>query len=173
MTSARISPAPSIFLTLALAAAAIGVGWWQQRVRHAPVEGIAGDPWDKVKAQYPLPDEALEVPRLSPEAAASLVEANPFSPKRRFVPPAVGTGTQTGGVEQPPEPVFAYKGRINLGKRQRAVVEDTTTKKTYFLEVGQEVAGFKVLDISESEVLLSDLTTNEELVISLTSSKSQ
>jgi hypothetical protein len=171
MTSANSSPASSILLALGLAAATAGVWWWQQHVRQMPVEGLASDPWDNVKHQYPLPEETGEMSRLSPETVDAVVAANPFSPKRRFVPPPAGTVTPGG--EAGPEPAFVYKGRINLGKRQRAVVENTTTKKTHFLEVGQEVAGFKVLDISESEVVLSDLATNEELVISLTSSKSQ
>jgi hypothetical protein len=173
MTTARVSPAPTICLALGLAAATAGVGWWQQRVRRAPVEGIASDPWEQVKAQYPLSDQEADIPRLTPEAMEAVVAANPFSPKRRFVPTPEGGDPPEGGAEPLPEPVFTYKGRINMGKRQRAVVEDTATKKTYFLEVGQEVAGFKVLDISESQVLLSDLATSEQLAVSLTSSKSQ
>ena len=70
-------------------------------------------------------------------------------------------------VSGPPQ--FIYKGRINLGKKQRAVIEETTAKKTYFLEVGQAVAGFKVLDIQEKQVILSDPQTSKEVAVSLAS----
>jgi hypothetical protein len=64
-------------------------------------------------------------------------------------------------------PKFVYKGRINVGSRQRAILEDAAARKTYFLEVGQAVAGFKVLDIAENRVVLSDPQTNQEVVVSL------
>ena len=108
-------------------------------------------------------------PLLSTETVEALVRANPFSPQRRLKPPPSG-GETGGGSGEPvaaPKPKFFFKGRIDLGKRQRAIVEDTTSHKTYFLEVGQEVAGFKVLDIAENRVVLSDLQTKQEVVVSL------
>ena len=53
-----------------------------------------------------------------------------------------------------------------MGAVRRAIVEDAANKKTYFLQVGQEVAGFKVLDIDESQVILSDLNTQKQMVVS-------
>ena len=119
-----------------------------------------------------MPGPMQEPPMLSQEMADAVVRADPFSPQRRLVPPPAtgGTGDREGSGDggQPPQPAFTYKGRVHLGQRQRAIVEETTTRKTYFLEVGQEVAGFKVLDIAENQVVLSNLHTHEEVVVSLT-----
>ena len=56
-----------------------------------------------------------------------------------------------------------------MGNQQRAIVEEGASHKTYFLQVGQTVAGFKVLDIGQKQVVLSNLATQEELVVSLAS----
>lgn len=159
-------------VTAALAAA---VGWWRLSLLHAPPAAVPREPWERVQQEYPLPPE--EMPRLSggADVAESLVAANPFSPERRRAPPQPGeqgAGERLAAATPPPPPRFVYKGRVQLGARQRAVVEETTARKTYFLEVGQEVAGFKVLDIDEKRVLLSNLQTHEEVAVSLTSTAS-
>jgi hypothetical protein len=59
-----------------------------------------------------------------------------------------------------------------MGTKQRAVLQDVTSQKTYFLQLGQEVAGFKVLDIAENRVLLSDPHTQEEVVVPITTKPS-
>ena len=131
---------------------------------------MKGESWAHVQEQYPIPQEPPEAPKLSPETTEAIIAANPFSPKRRSAPPAVESGTGDGGTPQPaepPKPKFTFKGLIKLGNRSRAIVEDTVNHKTYFLEVGQEVAGFKVLDIAEKQVVLSDLLTREEVVVSI------
>ena len=111
---------------------------------------------------------------LSGEVVDTVLSANPFSAQRRAVSTDVGNSQQADGRGEAAviarTPQFIYKGRINLGKRQRAVVEETTAKKTYFLEVGQEVAGLKVLDIAENRVVLSDVHTSKEVEASLISS---
>ena len=154
-------------VTLALI---VAVAWrWQAAVFHAPRDEIKSESWDHVKKEYPMPREAADPPQLAPELVESVVRANPFSPTRQLTPLAGGRSGGSGGATTKPPPLqFRYKGRINLGK-QRAIVEETTTHKTYFLEVGQEVAGFKVLDIAENRVVLSDGQTKQEVVVSLTS----
>lgn len=162
----------SVALALIMAAGMGLAWWWRQRVvRAKPTETIEAS-WEHVKREYPLSLELVEPPRLSAETATAVVRANPFSPERFRAPgPASGGEGDPGGSGGAPviaPPRFVYKGRVNFGKSQRAIVEETTSRKTHFLEVGQEVTGFKVLDISETRVLLSNLKTREEVVVSLT-----
>ena len=152
-------------VTLALITAVV---WgWQAAVFRAPRDEVKGEPWNRVVDEYPMPKDAAEPAPLSPELVESVVRANPFSPNRRLMPPT-NKASATGGTVTLLPSQFLYKGRINVGQRQRAIVEEATTRKTYFLEVGQEVAGFKVLDISENRVVLSDPQTKQEVVVSLT-----
>ena len=169
---ANASPGTSVGLAITLAVMAVGTWRWQSRVFHLRRDDApTGESWVHVQHDYPMVQGVPEVPTLPAEVAEGVVRANPFSPRRRLVPSATDGGdTEDGGsATKPAKPVFTYKGRINLGQRQRAIVEETASGKTYFLEVGQEVAGFKVLDIAENRVVLSDLQTNEEVVVSLIS----
>ena len=121
-----------------------------------------------------MPPELTDAQKVSPEIFEAIISANPFSPVRRIATPSGESRPGEGPAEltAPPKPQFAYKGLIKLGNRQRAILEETTTHKTHFLEVGQEVAGFKVLDIAENRVVLSDPQTKEELVVSVASKAS-
>lgn len=148
-------------------------GWWWRLAgpgRRANGPALVHESWQQVTSVYPMPEPPPGAGARPAPAFDAVVEANPFSPTRKYVaPPTAGDGQS--GTEQPgpaPKSQFVYKGRINLGNRQRAIVEDVTTKKTHFLEVGQEVAGLKVLDITETQVLLSDARTREEIVLLLT-----
>lgn len=171
MTTQR-SAGPPVALAVTLMALAGGIWRWHARVFHAQRMDVKGDSWDRVKQQYPLPPTLAEATAISPETADMIARANPFSPQRRAVSaPAAAVEGQSQGVLVPSAPKFLYKGRIDLGKRQRAIVEETTMKKTYFLEVGQDVAGFKVLDIAEDQVVLSDPQTHQEVVISIASKR--
>ena len=171
MTANRMSPATSLMCAAASGALVMGVWGWRASVFRAERLPVNSESWDRVKTEYPLPDESAALSVLSAETAEAVVRANPFSPLRRFVPPPPDQGTDgKGGVPAVIPAQFAYKGRVNLGNRQRAILENLATHKTYFLEVGQEVAGFKVLDIAENRVVLSDPQTNKEVVVSLTSS---
>ncbi|MDP3723257.1 MAG: hypothetical protein Q8R91_07165 [Candidatus Omnitrophota bacterium] len=165
---------PSAVLTPLLVLAAAATWWWRSQVFRAHQTALPSEAWERVKEQYPMDGELAPPAQLSEEAIEAVVRAAPFSPTRQFVPSPVSSGqeaAQDAGPPVPPPPRFTYKGRINLGTRQRAIVEEATTRKTYFLEVGQEVAGFKVLDIDERRVVLSQLATGEELVISLEGNK--
>jgi hypothetical protein len=157
-------------LMLVVLAACLGgfAAWswrWQQGVRRVQAIESSGERWEHVMDDYPMPAEAQRQPALSPTLVDTVTKANPFSPQRRAVPPPQG-GADPGGQPRS-APRFIYKGRINLGTRQRAILEEAANKKTYFLEVGQEVAGFKVLDIAENQVVLSDLNTKIDLVVPL------
>lgn len=161
----------SIGLAASVGLIAVGVGGWRLTVFRAARPEVAGEPWAHVREQYPMPQEVEEPLTLSPETSEAVVAANPFSPKRRVVPVPADGGTANGGsgTAEPPKPQFAFKGLIKLGAKSRAILEDLQAHKTYFLEVGQDVAGFKVLDIAENQVLLSDPQTHEEVVVSVTS----
>ena len=172
----RASPLSALALALSLGMCAVAVWRWQAAVFRTPRLTVATEPWDQVRRDYPMPDSAPEAPVLSDETLQEVVRANPFSPERRHAAAAPGdSGEGSGGsaAAQAPEPIFLYKGRINLGQRQRAIMEDLAAKKTYFLEVGQEVAKFKVLDITEDQVVLSDPQTGEPVVVPLSSKKDE
>lgn len=154
---------------IGLAVAAMGWAWWwsRQLVAH-PLPTPTHDSWEQVKTEFPLPPESVESAAVPEAMLEGIVRANPFDVERRRKPPETGAGAAQGRARiEPPAPKLVYKGRVNLGSRQRAILEDTAAHKTHFLEVGQEVAGCKLLDIQETQVILSTLQTQEELVVSL------
>ena len=171
MASPSASTASTMGLALLAGLAAAGSWWWQTTVYHAPRVEIGGENWDPVKQAYPLPQASGEMPEGSTAALETILNENPFSAQRHPVTSAAGSETPENGSQpvEPDKPVFLYKGRINMGQHQRAIMEDPVAKKTYFLEVGQAVATFKVLDITESQVLLSDTQSSETVVVPLTS----
>ena len=171
----KSSSGTMLLLPISVTLLAVGTWWWRATVFRSQRVHLPGERWEEVQQSYPLPQETQETQSVSSAIAEAVLQANPFSPKRREAPPPTD-GSEAGGAHgeaaAPPPPKFIYKGHINLGKRQRAIVEDVNNHKTHFLEVGQEVVGFKVLDISENRVVLSDLQTNEEVVLSLTATPS-
>lgn len=174
MTATRPPVGPVLIASTMLAVTAIGSWWWRRTVFHARAVAMKEEPWQRVKEQYPEPADPAQRPALSPETIDAVVHANPFDATRRLIPATEGAGMGEGPGEPaaPNAPQFVYKGLVTLGAKRRGIVEDTTTRKTYFLEVGQEVTGFKVLDIAENRVLLSDLKTHEEVVVSMSEKKS-
>ncbi len=164
---------PSIATAAALLGLAAVSWWWHATVVRAirPVNDAKPQGWEHVKDDYPMPaDPTATEPATT--LAQEVVDANPFSAQRHIPPPSATASAGTGEPQAAPDPVLVYKGHLNLGNRQRAIVEDTASRKTYFLEVGQEVAGFKVLDITETQVIVSNLQTREELALSLSAKKS-
>ncbi len=161
---------PSLAGAVALAMAA-GAAWlWRRQVLSVPPPQLPRESAAQAQTRYPLPGEDLEPPRLSREALMTVIEANPFSAQRRAKPSAggaAGGGPDQGQVAAPPQ--FVYKGQVQLGTRRRAILEEVTSKKTHFLEVGQSVAGFKLLDILDDRVLLSEPQTSQEVVVFLSS----
>ena len=163
----------SVWFAGCLIAITAAAWWWRATVFHTHREPPAEAPWQHVQERYQLPQEPAEAEKLSPEALEAILAANPFSPDRRSKPASgVSSGGTAATAAVPAAPKFVYKGLVKLGNRQRAIVEDVTSRKTHFLEVGQEVAGFKVLDIAENRVVLSDPKTKEEIVVSVASKAS-
>ena len=163
---------PSVPLALAAGCLALaGAAWWWRStaLREAPADSTP-ERWEQVREVYPPVADVAPPAIPAASYAADVVRANPFSPLRRASPAAGGPHEASQGgdaASAPAGPAFRYKGRVALGSRQRAVLEDTRSKKTHFLELGQEVAGFKVLDIDEKRVVLSDVKTHEEVVVSV------
>lgn len=168
----RVSSGPSVGLMILLLGLTAATWWWQLRVfRPSPTERPSA-PRDHgpTPSMSGAPEQAPSL--FSKDMADAIIRANPFSPQRRAIsqPPDGSSGGPEGQAVSPAaQPRFSYKGRIQLGARQRAILEDTTSHKTYFLEVGQEVTGFKVLDIAENRVVLSNDHTHEEVVVPLAS----
>ena len=155
-------------LAVVLSGAAGGVWLWDRALvaRTAPVVTDASP--REIRERLPIPS-AFQLP--DEEGSVLLraaAETNPFSSKRGEPPPASPAAGGGGSTVQaaPPAPIFVFKGIVAMGAIRRAIVEDAASKKTYFLQVGQEVAGFKVLDIDESQVLLSDLNTQKQMAVS-------
>ena len=167
----RISSGSPVGLAAVLVVITAMTLWWRIGVFRARAKpsGVTDGAWEQVKEAYPLPHDHTRSPTFSRASAGAVMEANPFSPQRRAVPPTSGGGgeEEPGIIIEPPRPKFTFKGQITVGKQLRGIVEDTNTGKTLFLEVGQEVAGLKVLDISQRQVVLWDPSTQEELVVTL------
>lgn len=157
-------------MTACLLAVLTGGLWqWQQQVRRTLPPVLATEPWQQVREQYPAPHEFAYAGELPEAFLKGFIRANPFSPQRRKVPETPGAGGDAvPAASAPPPPQFIFKGRVLMGTKQRAVLEDAAAKKTYFLQVGQEVAGFKVLDIAETQVVLSTPNSEEPLLLRLT-----
>lgn len=154
------------FALLMLAALA-GAWWWRVGLSDAAMIELPVQSWKAAESRYPMPEEAPMEDGLTQEVLSGIVEANPFSPQRRHVPEpaatirALPTASQT--VEE--QVMLRFKGLIQLGTRKRAIIENSGDQKTHFLEVGQQVAGYKLLDITESQVLLSHVSTGEEVTL--------
>ena len=52
-------------------------------------------------------------------------------------------------------PTFIYKGKIAAGKRLVVIIEQTRSGETLMVAKGEGVDGYKVLDITDTEVILS------------------
>ena len=171
MSPAAASVMPAVLLAMILALGAGGAWQWQHTAFQTKRIELMSEPWDRVKQDYPITEQAPSTERPE-DVAEAVLKANPFSPQRRPVTAKGEKGVEGGSLPTPapPKPQFVFKGQINLGQRKRAILEDLNAHKTYFLEVGQEVAGFKVLDIGENRVVLSDPQTREEVAVSLASS---
>lgn len=162
-------PVEAIILAVAAVAMAVGTWQWRQRALRITKPPSGEESWQHVQARYPIPVAPAESVEIPEALLQGIIKANPFSPERRRAhqPPEESSDAATREPEPIP-PKLLYKGHVAMGNKQRAIVEDTNTKKTYFLQVGQEVAGCKVLDISERQVLLSDPQSPEPVALTLT-----
>ena len=161
-------PVDAVLLAAVAIAAAAGTWQWRQQALRTAKPAAVEEPWQQIEQRYPVPPSVEEAPEVPDELLQGITKSNPFSPERRRAnePPETATETKTEPAAIPPK--FVYKGHVVMGAKQRAIVEDVNTKKTYFLQVGQEVAGSKVLDITDQRVLLSDPQSSEPITLTLT-----
>ena len=157
------------WMLAALVAAVAGALWIWDHALTARASSTATDASaSAVRERFPMPASFHPPDEEASVLLRAAAETNPFSPQRGQPPPAVSVpGAGASGMSAPPPaPIFVLKGIVAMGSVRRAILEDASAKKTYFLQVGQEVAGFKVLDIDESRVILSDLNTQKQMVVS-------
>ena len=171
MSSMARMPMDAVVVALLAWAAAAGAWAWHGHVLQHDRGALPAEPWEQVREKHPMPAPFEIDADGSSALLEAVVKANPFSPERRRV--RVVTADDAQPPPKPPEPKrqFAFKGRVTMGTAVRAIIEDVNAKKTHFLQVGQEVAGFKVLDIQETRVILSDSKSHEELSLSLSQAK--
>ena len=147
--------------------AGLAFGWQRAMHQHHKTPRLT-EPWEHIQNDFPMPEPFKEASEASETLLQAVVHANPFSMQRQPPPPTATATDQTPApASQPPPPQFVYKGRVLIGAKQRAILEETQSKKTYFLQVGQEVVGFSVREISESQVILFDPTANKDVVVGL------
>ncbi len=167
-------PEDALIMTGGCLVLMLGAWAWQHAMRHPSLAALAArESLEHVRTRFPVPEPLTEAPTAPADFVGAVTRANPFSPQRQPLTRSATASSTTGAAStESLAPQFVYKGRIVMGTAQRAVLEDTTTRKTYFLQVGQEAIGFKVLDIADTQVTLANLHTHEELVIPLPSSAS-
>ncbi|MDP2920825.1 MAG: hypothetical protein Q8O12_00450 [Candidatus Omnitrophota bacterium] len=66
--------------------------------------------------------------------------------------------------EEPPKPVFVYKGRMALGSKIIVIIEDQNTGKSYSVKEGDAAGDFTVTAIDEKEIRLKK-KDGEEIAI--------
>jgi hypothetical protein len=167
MHALPLSALAAAFFWLAFAAAA----WqWQRTTLDRLERPAVQEPWEHVRERFPMEESIKPASTVSEAWLQVVTHANPFSSKRR----EVATPTQpdalqlsTSAPPPPPPALFLYKGRVQMGSKQRAVLEDAAGKKTYFAEVGQTVAGHEVLEIDDERVVLLSQQTGETLTVAL------
>ncbi len=110
-----------------------------------------------LRKAFPVEPLALEALQRTAEVGtyAPLIEQDPFV---RVKIAATGdnaaqTAPTASAAAAPSELIL--RGRVMLRGRQAAVVEVVTSHETLFVGVGQEIDGWKVVDIDEERVVLS------------------
>ena len=105
----------------------------------------------------------LEAGYRSLDEYASIVERNPFV---RLEPRVVEEGSETSGEEGVDEKkiLFIYRGMASVGNVVRAVLEEPTSREVFFASSGGQVGKYKVLDITQDTVILSQEDGQEILI---------
>jgi len=166
-------PWNSIVAAVCWVVLAVGALVWSRSAPHRRDHPAVEEPWEHVRERFPLQESLKAVPEVSEAWLAAVMRANPFSSKRRDAAAAsVPNPSQPPPPPPPPPALFMYKGRVQMGSKERAVLEDATSKKTYFVEPSQKIAGFEVLEILEDRVVLSNLQTGEALTVQLSAKES-
>jgi hypothetical protein len=163
-------PLSNLFFTLTSAILSVAAWQWYASTKTQPPVSLETQKWELVRERFPMPDRSGELSGAKAVALESMVSSDPFSPMRgQATQQASEENTQTTATNlpEPQHAKFVYKGRILMGNSERAILEDLTTGKTYFLQVGQEVEGHKVLDILDTAVVLLPVFSKEPITLNL------
>lgn len=69
-------------------------------------------------------------------------------------------------VEQSKQgPRFVYQGKAILRSKEVAVIEDTLNQETVFLAPGDKAGDFILIELSESQIILKNKNTGQEIII--------
>ena len=109
------------------------------------------------KVVLPEKVELNQVKNLEPSSYyEGLLRRSPFF---RFAPKQAATKRpkpkRTEPMGEEITPVFAYKGRISAGSRVVVIIEEVNSGETFMVAKNESVGGYKVLDITDTEVILS------------------
>ena len=150
-----------IFFTLLIIAAVMLIGSSIGRKAKAEISAEERALQKKLKraAQRQLAGpEKIDIDKVQNLVAFSYYEGmlkrSPFikvQPKRAQ---AAKTKMPLGPVEER-TPVFVYKGRISARNRLVVIIEQTRSGETFMVSTGEDIDGYKVLDITNTEVILS------------------
>ena len=123
----------------------------------------------KAKSKKNTVKDAWDIEGLKKQAAAgdypSLMEGSIFF---RPVSEAKPEGRQEAiplKQEEPPKPVFVYKGRMMLGSKVIVIIEDQNTGKSFSVKEGDTTGDFTVLSIGEKEIRIKK-KDGEEVTVS-------
>ena len=123
----------------------------------------------KAKSKKNTVKDAWDIEGLKKQAAAgdypSLMEGSIFF---RPVSEAKPEGRQEAiplKQEEPPKPVFVYKGRMMLGSKVIVIIEDQNTGKSFSVKEGDATGDFTVLSIGEKEIRIKK-KDGEEVTVS-------
>ena len=117
----------------------------------------------RLEQTFPVTPLALEVLQQTEDFGAytPLIEQDPFV---RVQTP--NSAASPAAAPSPAEATLRFRGRVVLGGRQMAVIESTDAHETFFVGVGQEIQGLKVVDITEERVIVSK-TPDQQITLRL------
>lgn len=142
-------------LLLVLVATLVVTRQQQATDAHRSVGALPRAPEEReLERSFPVPPLSVEALQRTEDFTAytPLLEHDPFV--RIQTAPSAGASAQEP-AEQPVESQLLFRGRVILGQRQVAVIEVESSHETLFVGLGQDVEGFKVIDIAEERVVLS------------------
>ena len=128
--------------------------------------GVLPHPPAEQELQRAFPVAPLDVEALAATeefaAYTPLVEQDPFVRIK-----TVASDSQPAQRPETAPSALSFRGRVVLGGRQVAIIEVVASKETLFVGVGQEVEGFKVIDIDEERVVLSKSSDQQQVTLRL------
>lgn len=142
-------------LLLVLVATLVVTRQQQAKDAHRNVGALPRPPEEReLERSFPVPPLSLEALQRTEDFTAytPLLEHDPFV---RIQTAPSEQGAAPAPLETPVASQLAFRGRVVLGTRQVAVIEVESSHETFFVGIGQDVEGFKVIDIAEERVVLS------------------